>query len=198
MTTDFHEHYNVYTNVEELGDLPDVPHRKFPKIPRLENMTYLITEKLDGTNGVIFKHTDENGKYFLKFGSRNKWLTKYEDNFGFFKFCTENLDLILELPDGTHYGEFIGKGIQRGYNLDYRRFYLFNTHEGWAHIDSLIRPVPLLGGGILSSLYKNSWYNSAVLKVPSWSMIDTGTPMEGIMIKISGQKESLIKVIINK
>lgn len=60
-------------------------------------------------------------------GSRNRWITNEEDNYGFWKFVKERADDISRLGIGRHYGEWWGKGIQRGYGLDSRRFSLFNT-----------------------------------------------------------------------
>lgn len=126
----------------------------FDKIPRL-NREFWITEKIDGTNGLIQIRELEpgdytpsgNGEYAIqpgervvapsspdgtaygvRAGSRNKWLTVYEDNFGFAEWVHENaLTLAVDLGKGRHYGEFYGRGIQRTYGLDGRRFALFNA-----------------------------------------------------------------------
>lgn len=97
----------------------------FPKIPRLYKEC-VITEKIDGTNGII--SINEQGDMFV--GSRNKWLTETKDNFGFFRWAQANKDELLKLGCGTHYGEWWGNGIQRGYNLEKgeKRFSLFNVH----------------------------------------------------------------------
>lgn len=126
----------------------------FNKIPRLSrDMT--ITEKLDGTNAQLFIYNrkeavnallldfdkiiteDFFSKYFIYckddvyvfVGSRNKWLTCENDNYGFAKWVKENGEELLKLGEGRHYGEWFGKGIQRGYDLDEKRFALFNVNR---------------------------------------------------------------------
>ena len=99
--------------------------RPFPKIPRL-NREIIITEKIDGTNGVIHVADDLT----VTAGSRNRWLTIEKDNFGFAKWVAENAEELAEgLGPGTHYGEWWGSGIQRGYGLvnGDKRFSLFNV-----------------------------------------------------------------------
>jgi hypothetical protein len=105
---------------------------KFPKIPRL-NRTSIITEKIDGTNALV--HIDEAG--IVRAGSRSRWITTDNDNFGFAAWVAEHADELLGLGPGHHYGEWYGKGIQRGYGLDERRFALFNTGK-W--LDPAVRP----------------------------------------------------------
>lgn len=105
--------------------MPDEPYPAFRKIPRW-NRGFTITEKIDGTNGLI--HIDDND--LMRVGSRNRWLGlgKGEDNYGFAAWCMENHDtLVRDLGPGHHYGEWWGKGIQRSYGLDHKRFSLFNT-----------------------------------------------------------------------
>lgn len=89
----------------------------------------VCSEKLDGTSGAIV--INENGVFA---GSKNRLLKpgKSTDNFGFAAWvesCKD--DLYDTLGIGTHRGEWMGVGIQRGYGLVERRFYLFNTAK-WA------------------------------------------------------------------
>lgn len=95
----------------------------FPKMARLSR-DMIITEKLDGTNAQIF--IDDTGT-IIKVGSRTRWLTEHEDNFGFYKWAMENRDELLKLGPGRHFGEWWGKGIQRGYGKLDRTFSLFNV-----------------------------------------------------------------------
>lgn len=95
--------------------------KPFPKIPRL-NREIIITEKLDGTNAII--HIDGTN---IQAGSRKRWITPTDDNFGFANWVEQNKDELLKLGDGYHYGEWYGKGIQRGYALSDKRFALFNS-----------------------------------------------------------------------
>ena len=119
----------------------------FPKIPRL-NRDICITEKIDGTNGLVFireyapgddgvyHHSGEthvvgtDNRYYVRAGSRNRWLepTKLHDNHGFAAWVAENAEILVRnLGIGHHYGEWWGQGIQRGYGLKTKKFSLFNT-----------------------------------------------------------------------
>lgn len=96
--------------------------RRFPKISRLASPV-VVTEKIDGTNGVV--HVTDEGEVLA--GSRTQWLV-YSDNYGFGRWVGDNADdLAAMLGPGTHYGEWFGRGIQRGYGLAEKRFYLFQT-----------------------------------------------------------------------
>ncbi len=115
----------------------------FPKIPRLFR-DIVVTEKIDGTRGLISIQPvyDEwavsvGTPYFdlgglihtVRAGSRNRWITPEDDNFGFAKWVKENAEKLAELGPGLHYGEWWGAGIQRRYGLtgNDKRFSLFNT-----------------------------------------------------------------------
>ena len=73
---------------------------------------------------------------FIFAGSRKKWLdiSSNGDNFGFAKWVKTNTEELILLGEGRHYGEWMGKGIQRNYGLDEKRFYLFNMHK-WCEWD---------------------------------------------------------------
>lgn len=107
---------------------------EFPKIYRLSREV-IVTEKLDGTNAQVF--VSESGE--VKAGSRNRWITPENDNYGFAKWVKTNEAELLKLGPGRHFGEWWGGGIQRGYGLakDDKRFSLFNTSR-WA--DDTVRP----------------------------------------------------------
>jgi len=100
----------------------------FPKIARFSR-EIIITEKLDGTNAQIYIEPDPLlDSFVLRVGSRSRWLTLDDDNFGFAAWTFEHRDeLIRGLGPGRHFGEWWGKGIQRGYGLKERRFSLFNA-----------------------------------------------------------------------
>jgi hypothetical protein len=118
---------------------------KFPSIPRLFREA-VVTEKIDGTNAII--HVAEDDTVIA--GSRSRWITPEDDNFGFAKWVKANEEeLRTKLGYGTHYGEWYGSGIQRGYGLKEKRFALFNVHR-WS--DDSVRPsccdvVPVLSRG---------------------------------------------------
>lgn len=98
--------------------------QEFKKIPRLSR-DIIITEKLDGTNGVIY--IGETGEFLV--GSRSRWITPADDNHGFARWAYEYKDELLQLGVGWHYGEWWGSGINRGYGLikGEKRFSLFNS-----------------------------------------------------------------------
>jgi hypothetical protein len=118
---------------------------KFPKIPRYSR-DCVVTEKIDGTNGVI--RVTESGAIMA--GSRSRWLCLENDNHGFCKWVVENRKALgVWLGVGTHFGEWWGQGINRGYGLKEKRFSLFNRkrwHEG--NIPSCCHVVPILWAGI--------------------------------------------------
>lgn len=104
---------------------------KWPSIQRLSSETCWITEKIDGTNGVIY--IPENPDKPILAGSRERWLSnedgtppdKGKDNFGFGAWVYERRDSLRQLGPGMHYGEFHGAGIQRKYGLKEKRFASF-------------------------------------------------------------------------
>ena len=96
--------------------------KEFPKMARLSREC-VITEKIDGTNGQIY--IDEDGLMLV--GSRTRWITPSDDNFGFARWCHENYHKLIKLGPGRHYGEWWGQGIQRKYGMTEKRFSLFNT-----------------------------------------------------------------------
>lgn len=127
----------------------------FGKIPRLSRAV-VVTEKIDGTNASIvieaepalhptednilspngmsetcgiFRVLHEGMMYQIRAASRSRFLEprKSDDNFGFCRWVQDNKDDLLGLGEGTHYGEWWGQKIQRGYGLTEKRFSLFNT-----------------------------------------------------------------------
>jgi len=99
-----------------------VEFKSFQKIPRVTNNQVIITEKIDGTNALVA--INEEGDFFT--GSRNRWITPEDDNFGFSTWAHDNKEELMKLGPGYHYGEWYGAGIQRRYGLDEKRFMLFN------------------------------------------------------------------------
>ena len=106
----------------------------FPKVARL-NRAITITEKIDGTNASIY--IGEDGEF--KCGSRTRWLTLLDDNYGFAKWAYDHKDELMGLGVGRHFGEWWGKGINRGYGVTDKRFSLFNTVR-WCNYGSTPRP----------------------------------------------------------
>jgi hypothetical protein len=115
----------------------------FPKIARISKPA-VFSEKIDGTNAQIYitneleedkdaipirVWNDENDCRTLMYaGSRNRWLGPGSlDNFAFWNWAYQNAGELSKLGPGRHFGEWYGKGIQRGYGLDEKRFSLFNA-----------------------------------------------------------------------
>lgn len=124
---------------------------EWPKTKRLFR-DIVVTEKLDGTNSAIHLtpvadweadlitsvpgdsslHVVEvdGVKWAVTAQSRRRIITpgKTTDNYGFAGWVYDNAaDLVRILGEGLHFGEWWGRGIQRGYGLDGRVFSLFNT-----------------------------------------------------------------------
>lgn len=166
---------------------------KFDKITRLKR-NCVITEKIDGTNAQIFitssvieepiieiggrriisdKDEEFIEKYclskkdnlFMFAGSRNRWLSPTSDNHGFAKWVQTNSDDLFALGEGRHFGEWWGKGIQRGYAMEEKVFSLFNSgrwvdrntipelneDDKMEHCPSCCRIVPVLYEGVFST-----------------------------------------------
>lgn len=145
----------------------------WPKTPRFFR-DIIVTEKIDGTNAAI--HIERLGDiaevpadtpglasgsvvrcgsdlYRLTAQSRKRLISpgKGTDNYGFAAFVQENAtNLVERLGQGTHFGEWWGRGINRGYGVG-RRFSLFNT-DRYGHVDyqaegARVNSVPLLYQG---------------------------------------------------
>jgi len=124
--------------------------KEFAKIARL-NRECFITEKIDGTNACVYVGDDG----LLLAGSRSRWITSADDNFGFGRWVIEHQDELREgLGHGTHHGEWWGQGVQRKYGQDRKRFSLFNVGK-WA--DS--RPECC---DVVPTLYRGLFTTSAV------------------------------------
>ena len=132
---------------------------KFNKIPRL-NRDIVITEKIDGTNSQVFiDYKDKQitnsyvepvaivGDFVLWAGSRNRYLTIDNDNFGFAKCVKMNAEELVQLGTGLHFGEWWGQGIQRNYGLKEKRFSLFNVHKWGENRPECCHIVPVLYEG---------------------------------------------------
>lgn len=126
--------------------------QRFPSLTRF-SQGWSISEKIDGSNAQIWIDTlssaddkpvrdkfalaciapePSNPEYKLHIvaGSRNRFIgnSRGDDNMGFAKWVQDNAEMLVKtLGEGRHFGEWWGKGIQRGYGLNHKRFSLFNT-----------------------------------------------------------------------
>ena len=125
----------------------------FRKIPRFSREV-IITEKIDGTNAQIYIPELE-GILDVPFmvGSRTRWITPETDNHGFAKWCYDNVDELLALGPGRHFGEWWGSGINRGYGLKKgeKRFSLFDVRKWYGCAPKCCDVVPTIWRGILDS-----------------------------------------------
>lgn len=122
----------------------------FEKIARLSR-NCVISEKIDGTNACIY--IGEDGEFLT--GSRHRWITPEDDNYGFSKWAHEHKAELLTMGPGRHFGEWWGSGCQRGYGLTKgdKRFSLFNTAR-WNESNpppACCHVVPVLYSGIFTS-----------------------------------------------
>ena len=165
---------------------------KFPSIGRIKK-DVIITEKIDGTNGQISFDDDLN----MYVGSRNRWLTPEDDNFGFCKWCLSNEEELRKLGPGRHYGEWWGSGIQRGYNLNERRFSLFNTarwNPGNPNVPECCSVVPII---YIGSLYDKGLDEIMKILIDHGSFASPGfMDPEGVVIYHIGTK-TLSKTTFN-
>jgi hypothetical protein len=132
---------------------------EFPKIGRLKR-DMVITEKIDGTNAqvhialptalldgtkVIARNEDVASPtygFVMLAGSRNRYITPTDDNFGFAKWIQAHAEELWALGEGRHYGEWWGSGVQRGYGLTNgeKRFSLFNVNRWQSEGNGTPRP----------------------------------------------------------
>jgi hypothetical protein len=165
---------------------------EFPKLARMFRKI-IITEKIDGTNAQILIREiskddvlDEydipvdstTGLYAIRAGSRTRWIRpgKDNDNFGFAGWVSANAAELLELGVGTHFGEWWGSGIQRGYGLQEKRFSLFNTQRWLPHgfapkeyptsnptVMTTRKAVPACCG-VVPVLYEGDFFETAIME----------------------------------
>lgn len=94
--------------------------------------------------------------------SRTRFITPDDDNYGFAGWVRKNAGaLVRTLGIGTHFGEWWGAGIQRGYGLrgPDKRFSLFNTARwGTAPFDEFGIP----GLGVVPVLYEGPFEQAAI------------------------------------
>lgn len=120
---------------------------EFPKLARLAREV-IVTEKIDGTNAQVC--ITEDGGFYV--GSRTRWITPEDDNFGFARWAHENREELMQLGPGSHFGEWWGAGIQRRYGLTERRWSLFNTVRWGESRPACCHVVPVLYRGVFDTI----------------------------------------------
>lgn len=180
---------------------------EWKKIYRLHR-EWEITEKIDGSNGVLYWSDEVNSPLRLAevdglalfAGSRNRWLSEDADNFGFAKWAVANAAALRGLGPGYHFGEWMGLGIQRGYGLPDRRFLLFDfaRHEklqaeaGWT---IPVGAVPFLGMAHGEFLNEKAQETVTLLRGKG-SFINDFPKAEGIVIRHT-QSNARFKILLD-
>lgn len=152
----------------------------FPKIARL-NREIVVTEKIDGTNACVrvdplntpdgtalkppmdrwwTQAVIEDRRFAVSAGSRSRWISPRDDNFGFAAWVYNNATMLSMLGEGVHFGEWWGKGIQRGYGVPVKAFSLFNVGR-WIGPDNawsdLGKEYPPQICGVVPVLYRGAF-----------------------------------------
>jgi hypothetical protein len=136
--------------------------RGFGKIARWSR-DIVITEKIDGTNAQIlitpiqtgysdelmlgWWYASDASVWAMYAGSRTRWITPANDNYGFATWAKANFDELKNLGPGQHFGEWWGQGIQRKYGMGKKVFSLFNTAKWGSERPSCCEVVPVLWVG---------------------------------------------------
>jgi hypothetical protein len=160
--------------------------KEFPKIQQLLKTRLQITQKLNGTNAqvVIF---DTPGGIDIKCGSRNRWITPDDDNFGFARFVYENkADFIEKLGIGTHFGEWCGPGIQSSEGLSVRTFVLF---EHWKYPSDRLLPVNTIPVPVLYiGTYEDNVIAETIskFKIEGSKLVPGFMRVEGVVVNLGG------------
>jgi hypothetical protein len=144
--------------------LPQMSTQEFKPFPKLARLSreMIVTEKIDGTNAQV---CILDGGTVLA-GSRTRWITPEQDNFGFARWVKEHEDELRGLGPGQHFGEWWGPGIQRGYGLAERKFSLFNTSR-WSTAQNIAYGVegveaPPFCCDVVPVIYKGEFKTSLV------------------------------------
>lgn len=137
---------------------------EFPKMARFSR-EIIITEKIDGTNAQVCISDDGTE---IRAGSRSRWITPQDDNYGFAGWVERNRDELLTLGPGRHFGEWWGQGVQRKYGLSEKRFSLFNVSR-WG--DDETRPACC---HVVPTLYRGEFTTDAIDHA-LWDLRHTGS-----------------------
>ena len=171
--------------------------QEFASIEILESLV-TISEKIHGTNAQSAINDSGTEMYV---GSRTRWITPEDDNYGFASWAYANKDtLIALLGPGRHFGEWYGAGIGPGYGLKEKRFALFNTHR-WTKPkqDGLLLPrmdvVPVLYSGIFTPTVVKETQDK--LKKEGSSLVPGFMRPEGIVMYFS-RTQTYFKQVFDK
>lgn len=155
--------------------------KPFPKIEQLKKQKMEITQKVHGSNAQIV--ITEGGD--LLTGSRNRWITVEDDNFGFAGWAQANKDaLVATLGAGTHFGEWAGPGINSGEGLSEKTFILFDTRRKDQPMPKGMCVVPVLYSGRID--FARVELTMQDLKENGSKLVPGFMRPEGIVVTIGG------------
>ena len=162
--------------------------KAWPKIPRFQNETFVITEKIDGSNACVIVDTMDN----VYAQSRTRIITpgKQTDNYGFAQWVADHSVELLQLGPGYHYGEWWVNVINRGYDQTQKRFSLF----AWYHTDvpECCGRVPVFEKGTTISDAVDDLIKNGSKAAPGFMR------PEGVVVRSNHYGNALYKVIIDK
>lgn len=164
--------------------------KAFPKIERIDRISMSITQKIHGTNASIHIFKNIDGTFDVRAGSRTRWITPKDDNYGFAAYVeTNKSDIIAKLGvngEATYFGEWAGPGINSGEGLTERKFILFDYWKfpPERELPLQMMPVPVLFNGKLELETIDNVMND--LKVNGSKLVPGFMRPEGVVIQIMG------------
>jgi hypothetical protein len=173
--------------------------KSFSKIESLRNVRMQITQKIHGTNAqIMIVPRDGEGdyldivrvddkEYYVRAGSRTRWITPGDDNYGFAAFVHSNAEAIVRsLGPGQHFGEWAGLGINSGEGLTSKVFCLFDYWRYDKELPPQCVLVPVLYEGPFSLEKINEVM--AELKTGGSKLSPGFMRPEGIVISFMGKR----------
>ena len=171
--------------------------KSFNKIEHLDKLQMRVTQKIHGTNAqvVIYQYESTNDIWHeprigIKIGSRNRWITPNDDNYGFATFVEENKETLINLLGlGQHFGEWAGPGINSGEGLRERCWILFDP---WRYktipedYPPRVKPVPILHEGEISPTTITNIMDDLIMN--GSKLVPGYMKPEGIVVSINGQR----------
>lgn len=169
----------------------------FNKILHIGKLFMSITQKIHGSNAqILIKKCEESiylvesgcyKEYIIKAGSRTRWLTPDDDNYGFCKWVMANQqELIEKLGEGRHYGEWAGPGINAGEGLKEKTLCLFNWRRYIGkELPKNVTTVPMLYKGAISMDAINNAMDK--LRTEGSRLVPGYMKPEGVVIELDGQ-----------
>lgn len=169
-----------------LTSINEPQFQAFNKILHIGKLFMSITQKIHGSNAQILIERNICD-YDVFAGSRTRWLTPDDDNYGFCKWVMANREeLIAKLGLGRHYGEWAGPGINAGEGLTQKTLCLFNWRR-WIgkELPANVTTVPMLYKGAISMDAINNAMDK--LRTQGSCLVPGYMKPEGVVIELDGQ-----------